>query len=124
MMMVMEVTEAKEGRLMKLDVRNAGMSQETVDDFKEVDRRPFQMLVPCTKGEAKNCVGNPERSGFTAWKQMVSHFDPRSGAVRSVAYFGSNTSSESVLIDKQEPRCCRVPETPGGHGNKGWQRLT
>ena len=64
---------------MKLDVRSAGRSQETVDDFKEMDRRPSQMLVPCTKGEAKNCVGNPERFGFTAWKQMVSHFDPRSG---------------------------------------------
>ena len=103
MMKVMEVTKANEGRLVKLDVRSAGRSQETVDDFKEMDRRPSQMLVPCTKGEAKNCVGNPERFGFTAWKQMVSHFDPRSGAVRSVAYFGSNTSSESVLIDKQEP---------------------
>ena len=32
MMKVMEV--AKEGRLMELDVRNAGMSQETVEDLK------------------------------------------------------------------------------------------
>ena len=81
-MKVMEVTEANEGRLIKLDVRSAGMSQETVDDFKEIYRRPSQMLVPCTKGEAKNCVGNLERFGFTAWKQMVSHFDPRSGLLR------------------------------------------
>ena len=39
MMKVMGVAEAKEGRLMELDIKNAGMSQETVDDFKEMDRR-------------------------------------------------------------------------------------
>ena len=33
MMNVMTVAEAKEGRLMELDSRSAGMSQETVDDF-------------------------------------------------------------------------------------------
>ena len=83
---VMDVTEAKEGRRMELDTRNAGMSQETVDDFKELDRRLYQVLISCTGGEAKNHVCNPERSGFKAWKQMVSHFDPRTGADRSVAY--------------------------------------
>ena len=45
-----------------------------------------QVLISCAKGEAKNYVCNPERSGFKAWKQMVSHFDPRTGADRSVAY--------------------------------------
>ena len=39
-MKVMDVAEAKEGRLMELDIRNAGMSQETVDDFKDMDRTP------------------------------------------------------------------------------------
>ena len=33
-MIVMEVAEAKECRLMELDNRNAGMSQETLEDFK------------------------------------------------------------------------------------------
>ena len=83
MMRVMDVEETKEGRLMELDIRNAGMSQE---DFKEMDRRLYEMLVSCTKKEAKNCVRNLERSGFKAWKQMVSHFDPRTGADRSVVY--------------------------------------
>ena len=45
-----------------------------------------QPLAACTKGEAKNYVCNTERSGVKAWKQMVSHFDPRTGAERSVAY--------------------------------------
>ena len=62
------------------------MSQDTMNDLKEMDRRLYQLLVACTKGEAKNYVCNTERSGFKAWKQMVSHFDPRTGADRSVAY--------------------------------------
>ena len=33
MMKVMDVAEAEEGRLVELDIKNAGMSQETVDDF-------------------------------------------------------------------------------------------
>ena len=65
---VMDVAEAKVGRLMELDIENAGMSQETVDDFKEMDRRLYQVLISGFKGEAKNCVSNPERSGFRAWK--------------------------------------------------------
>ena len=35
MMKVMDVAEAKEGRLMELDIRNAGMTLATVDDFKK-----------------------------------------------------------------------------------------
>ena len=46
---------------MEMDVRNAGMSQETVDDFEEMDRRLYQVLISCTKGRAKNYVCNPER---------------------------------------------------------------
>ena len=66
---------------MELDIKNAGISQETVDNVKEMDRRLCQVLMSCTKGEAKNYVCNPERSGFKAWKQMVGHFDPRTVAV-------------------------------------------
>ena len=83
---VMDVAEAKEGRLMELNVRNAGMSQETVDDFKEMDRRLYQMHISCTKRKAKNYVCNPDRSGFKAWKQKVGHCDSRTGAARSVAF--------------------------------------
>ena len=35
-MRVMDVADLKEGRLMELDIRNSGMSQKTVNDFKEV----------------------------------------------------------------------------------------
>ena len=76
----MDVAEAKESRLMELDIRNAGMSQETMDDFKEMDCRLYQVFISCTEGEAKNHICNPERSGCQAWNQMVSHFDPRSVA--------------------------------------------
>ena len=79
MLKVMELAETKEGRITEADVRNTGMSQDTINDFKEMDRRLYQLLVACTKGEAKNYGRNTERSGFKAWKQMVS-------PDRSVAY--------------------------------------
>ena len=86
MMDVMEAAEAKQGRLMELDVTNAGMCQKTVDDFQEMDRRLYQVLcMHQLRGEEpRHC--NPERSDFKAWKQMVCHSDPRSGVDRSVAY--------------------------------------
>ena len=106
MVKVMDVAQAKEGRLMELDSKKTGISQETVDDFKDMDRRLFQVLISCTKGEAKNCVCNPERSGFMAWKQMVrGHFDPRTGS------------------DIKTQRRGRVPETSCRRGNKMWQNL-
>ena len=85
MLNVLEVDPAKEGRLMELDVRKAGMSQETVEDIKEMDRKQYHVLIACAKGEAKNHVRNPGRSGFKPWKQLVSRFDPRTNADRSVA---------------------------------------
>ena len=77
MLKVMELAERKEGRITEADVRNAGMSQDTLNDLKGMDRRLYQLLVACTKEEAKNYVCNTERSGFKAWKQIVSHFGPR-----------------------------------------------
>ena len=59
MMKVMEVAEAKEGRLLELDVRDAGMSQVTVGDVKDMEWTLYQELIACTKGEAKNYVCNP-----------------------------------------------------------------
>ena len=35
------------------------MSHDTVDDFKDSDRRLYQVLSSCTKGEAKNYACNP-----------------------------------------------------------------
>ena len=86
MLKVLELADAKEGRMAEADVRSGGLNQESVDDFKELYRRLCQLLVECTKGEAKSYVSNPERSGFKAWKQVVSHIDPSTGADRSVAF--------------------------------------
>ena len=56
------------------------------EDFDQLDRHLWQTLQRAVKGHAKGFVDNPERSGFKAWKQLVQHFDPRTGADRSVAY--------------------------------------
>ena len=64
MLKVMELAEIKEGRITEADVRNAGMSQDTISDLKEMDRRLYHLLVACAKEEAKNYVCNTERSGF------------------------------------------------------------
>ena len=86
MLQVLETAEAEQGRIDEANVRKGGLNQETVDDFKEMDRRMYQLLFVCRKGTAKNYVCVPGRSGFKAWKQMASHFDPRIGADRSVLY--------------------------------------
>ena len=103
---------------MELDIRNAGMSQETVDDFKEMNKILYQVLISCTKREAKNYVYNPERSGFKAWKQMVSHFDPRTSADRSVA-----CTRATHLASQSGRTSSRMPETSCRRGNKRWQNL-
>ena len=41
----MDVAEAKEGRLMQLDIWKAGMSQEPMVDFKEMDGRLYKVLL-------------------------------------------------------------------------------
>ena len=53
---VSEIAEAKEGRTAEASVRNGGLNQETVDDFKAMDRRLYQLLVVCTEGAAENYV--------------------------------------------------------------------
>ena len=118
-MKVMEVEETKEGRLVELDVMNAGMHQETMH-CKEMDRRLYQKLIACTKGEAKKYVCNPERSRFKAFKQMVSHLDPKTSADRSVAYApvthpGSHSGQTSAR--HKAPRSARnIMQLQGGRG--------
>ena len=53
MLKVIELAETKEGRITEADVRNTGMSQDTINDLKEMDRRLYQLLVACTKGRSK-----------------------------------------------------------------------
>ena len=48
------------------------MSQETVNEFKEMDRRLHKALTSSTKEEAEICTCNPERSGLRvrgAWME-------------------------------------------------------
>ena len=88
------------------------MSQDAVSDLKETDRRLYQLLVACTTGEAKNHVCNTDRSGLKAWKQMASHFDPRTDADGSVAYSrvthsvspSGRTTRPKALQAAHEPR--------------------
>ena len=82
-MMVLEVADAKEGRL-ELNVRNAGMSQGTVADFEGMDRRLYQVLH--APREKRRTTLATLQQGSRRWKQMVRHFDPRTGADRSVQY--------------------------------------
>ena len=51
----------------------------SLEDFDQLDRHLWQTLQRAVKGHAKGFVDNPERSGFKAWKQLVQHFDPRTG---------------------------------------------
>ena len=71
-MKVMDVAETKEGKLMELDTRNAGMSQETEDDFMHQRRSEELRMQPWKIG-----IQGVDAKG---------HFDPRTGADRSVAY--------------------------------------
>ena len=45
MLQVLETAEAEEGRIAEANVRNRGLNQETVDDFKEMDRQLYQLLL-------------------------------------------------------------------------------
>ena len=45
MLQVLAIAEAEQGRIDEANVRNGGLNQETVDDFKEMDRR----LVSATR---------------------------------------------------------------------------
>ena len=47
MLQVLEIAEAEQGRKAAVNVRNGGLNLETVDDFKEMDRRLYQLLVVC-----------------------------------------------------------------------------
>ena len=108
MLKVMELAETKEGRITEADVRNTGMSEDTI---KEMDRRLYQLLVACTKGEARNYVCNTERSGFKACKQMVSHFDPRTGSDRSVAYSRVTNPVSPSGITPTRPKTLQASRT-------------
>ena len=49
MLKVLEIAEAEQGHTAAVNVRDGGLNLETVDDFKEMDRRLYQLLVVCRK---------------------------------------------------------------------------
>ena len=121
MLKVMEMAERKEGRITQADVRNAVMSQDVISDLTEMDRRLYQLLVACTNGEAKNYVCNTERSGFKAWKQMVSHVDPRMGADRSVAFSRVTHPVSPSGITPTWPKTLQASRTTMQAWKRKWQ---
>ena len=115
-MKVMEVTEAK-GNLMELDVQNAGMSPGTADHFKEMDKRLYHVLMTCTKREANNKVCKPERSGFKAWNQMVSH-------IRSKDRCGQVCEPQWTDIRKtQDAAECKKHHENAGTSGRVWNGI-
>ena len=82
MVKVMDVAEAKESIMMDLDIRSAGMSQETVDDFKRNGQEAVHFMPP---KEKRRTTYATLKDLVKAWKQLVSDFDPRTSADRSVA---------------------------------------
>ena len=65
------------------DVRSGGLNQETVDDFKEMDRK----IVP-------DYVCNPERSGFKAWKTDRQSLRPKNRCRQICCVLESDAASE------------------------------
>ena len=59
---------------------------ETYADFLKLDKYLWNMLVTTVKGTAKTYMKNPAESGFQGWAQLIQHYDPRSGADKTVAY--------------------------------------
>ena len=84
---ILDFAEREDAYLTRDDLDIAGVvDEEVLDDFNDLDRHLYQVLVGATKGSAKGFVDNVESSGFKAWKQLVHYYDPRTGADRSVAY--------------------------------------
>eukprot|EP00973_Karenia_brevis_P027757 3826188-Karenia_brevis.AAC.1 len=48
--------------------------------IRELDRLLWAVIVQTMTGEAWSISNNSECSGFKAWRQMVHHFDPCTGA--------------------------------------------
>ena len=76
---------------MDLDIKNAGMPQATVDDFKDMDRRLCLVLIACTKGEAKIRIRRVDADAQS----------PRSKdrCIQVCCLLASNTSTEPEWTD-------------------------
>ena len=56
------------------------------NEYAVLDRRLWHLLVSIMEGEAAPFVKTVNRSGFVALEQLSPHFDPSTGADRTVAY--------------------------------------
>ena len=86
MLKVMELGETKKGRITEADVRNAGTSQDTISDLKRDGSKAVPASRRVHKGRSKELCLQHRKVRVQSRKLMVSHFDPRTGADRSVAY--------------------------------------
>ena len=96
------------------------MPQEAMDDIKKMDRGLWQVLIAYTKRKAIHYVCNPERPGFKTWTQMISHFDPRTGADRLVGcILANNNSCEPEWTDMHNTQdVTQWQPTPCKHGSR------
>ena len=81
MLKMLELAEPMEGRA-EADVRSGGLHQDTVDWY----QRDGQTIVPALRArweQQTTTNANPERSGFKRGKEMVSHFVPTTGLLRT-----------------------------------------
>ena len=115
MLQVLETAEAEQGRIDEANVSNGGLNQETVDDFKEMDRRMYQLLVVCRKGTAKNYVCVPGRSGFKRVEADGQSLRPKNRCRQICAVLESDTPSEHAWADinKAEDTARREKHTAG-----------
>ena len=79
MLKVMELAETKEGCITEADVRNARMSQDTVSDLKEMDRRLYQLLVACTKGRREELCLQHRKVRIQSLEADGQSLPPKSG---------------------------------------------
>jgi hypothetical protein len=54
--------------------------------YRDIDRNLWQTIAQVVNGHALSIAQNVGNSGFRAWRRLTKHFDPRSGADRSVHY--------------------------------------
>ena len=76
---------------MDLDNKNAGVPQATVDDFKEMDKRLYQVLIACTKVEAKIRIRRVDADGQS--------LRPKDSCIHFCSLLASNTSTEPEWTD-------------------------
>ena len=105
MMKVMDVTDAKEGRLTELHIRNAGNVTRNGDDFNEMVKR-----LCCSfhaRKEAKNCICNPDKIWIQGVKANGYSLRPEDGCGQVCCRRPSDTPERFDIIKTQQLQSAR-----------------